>query len=160
MKKILALGILLFFVLAIIPVYAKSNLDAKSKVLQEKCAEEAKKFFLERIDLYGGTWGEFSNENEFGWNKFQSHYNRELDKCFIRIVCTRYPKNRKEDEPIFYSIELFDVFEGEKYGSFWREQYKNYNWPLTRCEVGTNKCTNEQEFENLIRSYMEQVKGK
>lgn len=154
MKKILALGILLFFVLAIIPEYATS--DKSNTVLQAKCAEETKKFFLERIDLYGGTWGEFSNENELGWNKFLSHYNRKLDKCFIRIVCTRYPKNRKEDEPIFYSIELFDVFDGKEYGSFWREQYKNYKWPLTRCAVGTNKCTNEQEFENLIHLYMEQ----
>ena len=154
-KIIVALGIFVLIV-AIIPVYAKSKLALQ----QEECAEGAKKFFFERIDLYGGTWGEFSNEKEFGWNKFQSHYNRKLDKCFIRIVCTRYPKNRKEDEPIFYSIELFDIFEGKEYGSFWRERYKNNKTPIIRCEVGTNKCTNEQEFENLIHSYVEQVKGK
>jgi hypothetical protein len=132
-------------------VYAQPTL-----LLQEKCAEGAKKFFFERINFYGGTWGRFSNESGHGWNKFESHYNKKLDKCFILIENMLTPKNKKEDDPIYYSIELFDVFGGKEYGCFWREQYKNFNWPVTRCEVGTQKCTNEQEFKTLIRPYLEE----
>jgi hypothetical protein len=134
-----------------------SSVNAQSTLaLQEKCAEGAKKFFLDRVNLYGGSWGNFSDEKASGSNSFASHYNKKLDKCFIRIQCFYIQKDRKDDNPIYYTIELFDVFGGKQYGCFWREQYKNYNWPVTRCEVGDKKCTTEKEFENLVRPYMEE----
>jgi hypothetical protein len=138
----------LFFALIIVsPANAQSTL-----ALQEKCAQGAKKFFFERINSYGGKRGLYRDEGGLGSNKFESHYNKKLDKCFIRIESTYISK--KDDDPIYYSIELFDVFEGKQYGCFWREQYKNINWRVTRCEVGIEKCTNEQEFGNLIRLYV------
>ena len=134
-----------------------SQVNAQSTlVLQEKCAEGAKRFFFERINFYGGSWGSFNNEKGLGWNDFSSHYNKRLDKCFIRIEWLYSPKDKKEDDPILFGIEVFDVFGGKNIGFFWRDQYKNYNWPVTRCEVGTKNCTNEQEFKNLIRPYMEE----
>jgi hypothetical protein len=154
------LFLVLFFTVAMVsPVNAQSTL-----ALQEKCAEGAKKFFLERINFYGGSWGSFNNEKGWGWNDFTSHYNKKLDKCFILIKNIYSPKDKKEDDPIFYSIELFDVYGGKQYGCFWREQYKNFNWPVTRCEVGNKKCQSkstslgliENEFENLIRPYIEE----
>ena len=149
MKNALSLWIVLILVLTAIPVYAQSTL-----ALQEKCAEGAKTFFFERINSYGGKWGLYRDESGLGSNNFESHYNKKLDKCFIRIE--NVYSSKKDDDPIYYSIELFDVFEGKQYGCFWREQYRNFNWPVTRCEVGTKQCTNEQEFKNLIRLYMEE----
>ena len=133
--------VLFFTVVMVSPVNAQSTL-----ALQEKCAEGAKKFFLEHIQFYGGSWGVFSNEEAFGSNSFTSHYNKTLDKCFIRIQCLYTRKDKKDDNAIYYTIELFDVFGGKQYGCFWREQYKNYNWPVIRCEAEDKKCTTEKEF--------------
>ena len=149
MKRLLL--VLFFTVVMVSSVSAQSTL-----ALQEMCAEGAKKFFLEHIQFYGGKQGSFSNEKEMGSNSFTSHYNKRLDKCFIRIQFIYFQKDRKDDSPIYYGIELFDVFGGKQYGCFWREQYKNYNWPVTRCEVGNKRCNTEEEFETLIKPNMEE----
>ena len=151
MRKMLWLAM----VFGLLVMCGRSNAQS-TLALQEKCAEGAKKFFLQRINLYGGAWGSFSDEKALGSNSFTSHYNKKLDRCFIRIEWLYSPKDKKEDAPIYFGIEVFDVFGGKNIGCFWRDQYKNYNWPVTRCEVETKNCTNEQEFKNLISPYMEE----
>jgi len=120
--------------------------------LQKQCAEEAKKFFLEN----GNKLGVWSDQKDTYMGSFECHYNKKLDKCFILAQTTTYSKNKKEDDPVWYFLDLFDVFEGKRYGIFIREQHKNFNWPVRQCEVNGKICSNEEEFRNLIRPYMEE----
>ena len=127
-----------------------SSVNAQSTLgLQEKCAEAAKKYFFE-----GGN--KFSQQAEGGlWaHNYQSHYSRTLDKCFILFISSYWPKAK--DEPVLWSETLYDVFEGKSYGSFYRTQYKNFNWPVKECIVRDKICHSEAEFEALIKPYMEE----
>lgn len=127
-----------------------SSANAQSTLaLQEKCAEGAKKFFLERINLYGGSWGSFSDEKGHGYNHFTSHYNKKLDKCFIRLEYSYFPKDK--NEKVFKSIEIWNAFEGNRLAGC--------SLPILDpmdCEVGNKKCNSLSEFNNLIRPYMEE----
>ncbi len=116
--------------------------------LQAKCAEVAKKFFFEHLSSYGGSWGHFNNEKEQGWNRFKSHYNKRLDKCFIRIDyhLTRKDTTREED---FSGSDIWDAFEEMYLGGYSAP-------PFMKCEVGEQICNSPQEFENLLRPYMEE----
>jgi hypothetical protein len=141
------------FLTVFLTVIIVSQVNAQSTLaLQEKCAEGAKKFFLES----GNKLGVWSDEKNIYISGFECHYNKKLDKCFILTQNTTSSKNNKEDDPVWFFINLFDVFEGKEYGTFWREQHKNFNWPVRQCEVSGKKCSNEQEFRNLIRPYMEE----
>lgn len=51
--------------------------------------------------------------------------------------------------------DVYDVFEGKPYGSFFRTQYKNFNWPVKGCKVGDKICHSEAEFKALIKPFME-----
>ena len=146
MKKILL--IVLFLCFLSVPVYAQITL-----ALQEKCAEGAKKFFLERINSYGGSWGGFSDEKGHGYNHFTSHYNKKLDKCFIRIDYCYFPKDMNEKD--FRLIEIWNAFEGNLLAGCSLYQINRILDPWD-CKVGNKKCNSLSEFKNLIRPYMEE----
>jgi hypothetical protein len=146
MKNTLSLWILLILVLTAIPVYAQSTL-----ALQEKCAEGAEKFFFERINSYGGKWGSFSDEKRFGRNDFTSHYNKRLDKCFIRIDYHEMPKDKNESA--IHGADVWNVFEGTLLGSF---AYGGLDSSVSPCNVGNKTCNSVREFEALIKPYMEE----
>jgi len=134
----------LFAILMVSQVNAQSTL-----ALQEKCAEGAKKFFFE-----GGN--NFSQRDKDGlWaNNYQSHYSKSLDKCFILLISLYSPKAK--GEPVLWSKTLYDVFEGKSYGSLFRTQYENFNWPIKECIVRDKICHSEGEFDALIKPYMEE----
>jgi len=141
MKKFLIA--LIFFFAVSGYVYAQSTLS-----LQEKCAEGAKQFFFDRINLYGGKWGNFVDEKGRGYNHFASHYNERLDKCLVQIDYYYYPKDMQK---VLHSIEVLDAFEGTTYGSFFSGFY-----PSEICDVGNKKCNSLVEFKALIKPYMEE----
>jgi hypothetical protein len=90
MKAILVLKVV---VSLFIPISAKAQ---SNLALQEKCAEGAKKYFFAQINSYGGSWGsfkDFGGSEGLGMNHFTSHYNKKLDKCFIRIEFSFAPKD-------------------------------------------------------------------
>ena len=99
--------------------------------LQEKCTESARKY----LEMH-------SSEGVIG---HVSHYNKKLDKCFIRI------------DYFFFilgcsAVGLIDAFEWKSMGSFF--QIKDEI--LVSCYVGRNACSSRTEFESLIKSYMEE----
>ena len=115
-----------------------SSVNAQSTLaLQEKCAEGAKKFFLDRVNLYGGSWGNFRDEKGRGYNHFTSHYNKKFDKCLVRIDYYYFPKD--ESERVIRSTEIFDAFEGTIRGSFFAGVS-----PFLICEVGNKKCNSHR----------------
>jgi|LQYC01.1.fsa_nt_gi hypothetical protein len=140
MKKLL---LALFFTIVIVsPVNAQSTLAQ-----QKQCAEGAKKFFFEHIQDYGGSWGFFIDKEGYGRNNFTTHYNKKLDKCFIRIEYHYVPNDK--NVKVIDSIDIWDVFEGKYYGGFIKS-------PIPSGEVENKTCRTLMEFENLIKPYMEE----
>jgi hypothetical protein len=143
--KIIVLLSISILVFAVIPVYGQSTLS-----LQEKCSEGAKKF-VERLDSVV---------------TYDSHYNKKLDKCFIRVgfyfgvekeklnwgngktTALRHPQTMQA---------LYNVFDGKMIGRSFLNGMK-----MEICYVENTKCKPHDdpdlmidEFENLIRPYME-----
>ena len=133
------IAVLSISVLVVIPAYAQSTL-----ALQEKCSEGAKKF-IERLDSVVS---------------YDSHYNKKLDKCFIRVgfyfgvekeklnwgngktTTLRHPQTMQA---------LYNVFDGKMIGNC-----AYVGMVKQECWVGNTKCKTIDEFENLLRPYMEE----
>jgi hypothetical protein len=134
--------VLFFTVVMVSPVNAQSTL-----VLQEKCAEGAKKFFLDC-----GGYSSRSEDSSITCN-YTSHYNKKLDKCFIRINCVTLHLKHKEGElgeANTLCFQVIDIFKRKLHGEY-------ETLPVfSRCEVGNKKCDSLEEFETLIKPYMEE----
>lgn len=124
MKRILVLLTVLSF-LTPISVKAQSTLT-----LQEKCAEGARKWFKDH-----------SSEVIYGHS---SHYNKKLDKCFIRV-------DYFFSETEWQLVQLHDAFDWRLIGSCFQRK----DGTLVGCYVGTKMCASRTEFEALIKPYME-----
>jgi hypothetical protein len=139
----------------------KENAELRSKVekqnvalqydLQAKCSKDASLFF-------NGNW---SHEKDTTFLDFTNHYDSKLNKCFI---LSEYHFNSHLAGPDGTSwsnvTSLFDVYENSKYGEF-EENHYTYFKPQIRntdevimCEVTGTKCKTIDEFDNLIRPYM------
>ena len=146
MKKLItSLGIFTL-VLAVTPVYAQSTLP-----LQEKCAEGGKTF-VERL------------ESVVSYN---THYNKKLDKCFIRVGFYFGVEEEKLDMGNGKKVTLkhpqtmqalYNVFDGKLIG-----KTSSNGMKIETCYVENTKCKPHddpylmiEEFENLIRPYMEE----
>ncbi len=142
---------ILISLVVVILLFPASSGAQSSLALQEKCLETGKKFFLERIESYGGRWGSFSDQKGHGYNDFSTHYNEQLEKCFIRIEYSYFPKDRERKSTKV--IEIFDVFGGIRFANI---SLRILSPP--DCKVENNPCNSLSEFETLIEPYM-QSKG-
>lgn len=117
-----------------------SSLDA-----QAKCAEQAEKNFANAGFDPGGI------------QDYTNHYNAKMNKCFVLMSSTRA-------EPPRQFKTLTDAFEGKSYGDyFWinKDGKQYYEVKPFVCKVvlpnGEDRvCGSQQEFETLIKAYMEQ----
>ncbi len=75
------------------------------------------------------------------------HYNKKLDKCFA-LVITGVRSGKYDRKSPDYRWRLCNVFEGTIIGE----------WGSTDgvCYVGEKKCKSQEEFEALIKPYMEE----
>jgi hypothetical protein len=133
-------------VIIVPPVHAQSTL-----ALQEKCVEGSKKFVLET----GGCDQIKSQDGYLHSCQYRCHYNKKLDKCFIRWdMHTFWDKGRNIEEPLrgthTIHIDLADVFERRLVG-----QYDD-SIIFGECKVGDRKCNSLEQFEALIKPYMEE----
>ncbi len=123
--------------------------NAKSHLLdyQEKCAEQARKAF-----------------NDLGFKPndmagYENHYNAQLNRCFVSVQNT----DTKYAPTIWTHKTLFDAYEGKEYGDYsWHtvENKKYWEVPPFMCKVvlpsGDDQyCKSDDEFEKLIKTYME-----
>ena len=117
--------------MVVVSLLVPISVNAQSTLaLQEKCAEGAKRW-LEDHDSKG-VYGH------------SSHYNKRLDKCFMRVDYLFFPEEST-------AIGLEDAFEWRHMGSFFQKK----DGTLIRCYVETKKCESRTEFEALIKPYME-----
>jgi hypothetical protein len=134
MGKIILILVLLITVLTVIPVRAQSTL-----ALQEKCAELAKKLIGDSKEVTPHT----------------SHYNERLDRCFIHV---KELGSARQDKGVWYRIStniVSDVFGGNIIGECIYEIINGRIEKPDACYVGNTTCKTIDEFENLIRPYME-----
>ena len=145
MKRTLFLLILIvFFTTSLVGCNnQKSSVSEDKKVnyqLQEQCGKSCKEYFIK-------TYGELDEQTDVdGWwkNDFNSHYNKNLNKCFILVDSKNsYKMNRKR---------LLEINENKDYGKYW----KGSNGVTTNCYVLDKKCDSEEEWNTLVRPYMEE----
>ena len=127
-----------------------AKLDAQGRAanltLQEQCSRQAERSFKNN-----------------GWDKeqlasFENHYNVKLNKCFVKTEDT----GTKYGSPTV-SKSVSDAFEGKIYGNYlWINSKKQKYWEVKplECTVtassGEEKtCESDQEFDQLIKIYME-----
>jgi len=135
---------LLFFAVAW-AVTASSSSHAQSTLeLQEKCAEGAKAFVL-RLDSVAA---------------YDVHYSKKLDGCFLRAGF--YLGSTSEDMKLpdgkvmalkhpHTMQALYNVFDGKMIGNFGL-----IGMEVQNCWIANTKCKTIDEFENLLKPYLEQ----
>lgn len=127
------------------PTKEKSSISEKKIKeeydLQERCGKETREFFAKK---YRNGYIRYSN-GEY-WYKYQNHYNKKMNKCLIIITETGKYDKRKE---------LFDFNENKELGWFWY-LFVNKEWITNRCEVFEKECTSEEEWDSLVKPYMEE----
>jgi len=113
----------------------------KDYVLQEKCGENASAFF-EKEDFSLATKDIILTKN------YKNHYNKRFNKCFILITAK---VNRLKTNTVDVSQVLIDVNENMEYGNIW-----NTEKGLKECTFQGNSCNSFEEWNTLIRPYMEE----
>jgi hypothetical protein len=111
--------------------------------LQERCGKTCEEAFKKE---YG--------KPERGWLcNYTNHYNKKLNKCFILVSATHYPGDKKDSLGITTDISLWDINEKKQYGQFFNARKTKFCF---ECEVAGKHCTSEQEWEALVKPYMEE----
>jgi hypothetical protein len=120
-----------------------ARLDSLSKSaslsLQAECAKQA-------LQQFNDSW---ASQQEAG---FTNHYNRKLEKCFMRI---QYWQTSN------FVVQVFDAFESREYAEYMGSLTKP-EWeakPIV-CRVilpsgEEQHCQSRAEFDDLVKLYME-----
>ena len=135
MKKI----ILLYLILFSQAVFSESSRSDKYIYeLQDKCRKTTE-------DVFKKEWGSGVVSTKDGQMiaSYSNHYNKKLNKCFYLLNSTNVTKR--------YSLQmtsLWDIQDNKSYGEF------NVDSKGMFCSVGEKQCKSKDEFESLIKSYM------
>lgn len=84
-------------------------------------------------------------------SSYVNHYNKKLNKCFILITTTHYPKDKKTD--VLLMKVIYDINENLPYGNF--DKYNKTTNPWC-CNVLEKVCKYEREWDLLVKPYMEE----
>ncbi|SRR5258708_18267163 len=121
---------------------ATANLD-----LQAKCSKDGTAWFSEHWPADKDTII-LRNHN---------HYNASLNKCFVLV---EYHYKMDHNGSWTNDMSLWDVYENSQYGSFaenhleqFKPEFKITNEVIT-CDFGQNKCKGLEEFNGLVRPYL------
>jgi hypothetical protein len=128
-------------------IIAASATMALGQSLQEQatCAQQAKAAFQD-----------YKEGAPPGFSDYQSHYNKELNKCFILIN----QKSELNGQPVM-AIELYDAVERRWLASY-TQLTKERREYLLNCELKPTSqeketiCKSKQEFDAFVSKYMEQ----
>ena len=113
--------------------------------LQAKCAEQARKAFVQ---------SGFKATDGAG---YENHYNTKLNKCFVDVQNTS-----TQAATVWTYRNVYDAFEGKPYGTYaWRTVGDKKYWEVAPviCEVTSptgekQLCHSDKEFAKLIKVYM------
>jgi len=133
MKRTLFLPILIVFftTLFIFTVGCNyQNLTKEQYDLNDKCGKQREEWFK-------------SYQKKYPSDKFtyKNHFNKKLNKCFILV---EYSESQLKS--------LRNINENKIYGSFLSKQDGN----IIICNVLEQKCKSEEEWDSLVKPYMEE----
>jgi hypothetical protein len=149
-EVILILGILSF--IASPSFAADQKLDRKQIYeLRKDCGKTCAQRFKEEF----GKEGLYSSgKEEHGARSYASHYNAKLNKCFILITDRHFGGTTPG-----LIMMLWDINENMQYGEMVVLDGETPN-PSDRkgffCNVLKKRCYSEQEWDALVKPYMEE----
>ena len=111
--------------------------------LQEKCGKQSKEYFSKEYEN-----GTVKTKDGTISTYYTNHYNKKQNKCFLLLRFTHIYNNKKKGYS--YSEKLWDINENNKYG-FFVENGKN-----NLCFVLDKECKSEEEWNSLVKPYMEE----
>jgi hypothetical protein len=119
--------------------------------LQAKCSKDATAWF-------NSNWAPSNNDKTTMLLNFTNHYNKSLNKCFILV---EYHVSTQEKTTSWIGdISLYDVYENARYGDFSQNHALAYeptfysDEQVFTCEVSNQKCKTIDEYNGLVRPYM------
>lgn len=121
--------------------------------LQAKCSKDSREWF-------NANWAG-SRDKDTILLDFTNHYNRKDNKCFILV---EYHYNSHFAGPGGDSwtnnMSVWDVYENSRYGEYSDNTYNYWKPSITSrsevitCEVFGQKCKTVEEFNGLVRTYL------
>jgi|SRR5208282_3887370 len=145
-KDYLGIIIILICLFFLVSQNTYSSSKEEDYKLQEQCGKRSEEYFKKEYNNGFSTY-----ENIQITSHYQNHYNKKLNKCFILMETTYYNTYTKKNDSFIKDIN--DINENKKYGSFSRIQI-DYS-PIT-CEVSGKTCKSEEEWDKLVKPYMEE----
>ena len=114
--------------------------------LQAKCAEQARKTFVQ------------SGFKPTDGAVYENHYSTKLNKCFVHVQNTT-----TQATTIWTHRNVYDAFEGKPYGTYaWHTVGEKKCWEVAPviCEVisptgDKQLCHSDEEFTKLVKVYMD-----
>jgi len=118
----------------------------KSKIkdlyeLQERCGKRCEDF-IEREYRTKGVYV-----------KYENHYNRKLNRCFVLIKQDYTSKDENNNSMTHHIEDLYDVNEHKYYGhysGFWDDIQDD----SISCKVLDKRCKSKVEWNSLVKPYM------
>jgi hypothetical protein len=154
MKTTLPLSVIIIFITSFMSIVGCNNhktIKEPSSLsgLQEQCLNRSKEYFKNE---YGN--GIINGENgERLISRYNNHYNRKLNKCYILIASTQFIRNNENKIENIRLKTLFELTENKKYGSLIK--YENNN-ELINCRILEKYCNLEKEWDLVVKPYMEE----
>lgn len=128
MKRALFLSILIFFFTIIFMSLVGCSDNRKVNYqLQKQCGEDSQKFYKEKFQFPTPEY-------------YKNHYNKKMNKCLILVKGS-----------VMGLKSLWDVNENKQYGVY----YQDRNGNAVACSVLEKECKSEQEWDLLVKPYME-----
>jgi hypothetical protein len=112
---------------------------------EKKCSEDA------------NAWIEknFAKDKSGLLRRFDNHYNRTLNKCFVTVEYRRTLVNGPSWMTV---ISLYGVPDDREYGVFSENHYEDSSMKkgtaVVDCHVDDKRCQNREEFNELISLYL------
>jgi hypothetical protein len=136
----------------------KENADLKAQMdksqvgleydLQAKCSKDAKTWFNE-------NWSDTARDKNTSLLNYNNHYNKVSNKYFIFV---EYHLSQGTGGSWVNDMNLWDVYENSKYGSFTESHFIGYKGEsrdtVMSCEVTGQRCKTLDQFNGLIQPYL------
>jgi hypothetical protein len=89
---------------------------------------------------------------------YTNHWNPKVNKCFVLINST-WTSTNPTGEQVMSSEDLYDAFGGQSYATILTSDSLFSSTTVEGCWMGNGDsrqpCKSEAEFNNFVRSYME-----
>lgn len=113
--------------------------------LRERCGKRTEEFRKKQFGIKESS----GTKDGQTINKYETHYNASLDKCFYLTRSETIGKNK-----VTKVERLFDVGENKEYGMFTGGNRDTFTICVVFVEKGKQKCSSEDEWRALIKPYM------